>query len=164
MSVQSEIDRLNSAKADLKAAIESKGVEVPEDASIDMYAAAVMQIQQDPGYSTTPVDTGKKWIDGKPIYRKVLQFTSPAKSTGNTPVPIGDAVDSFVEVRIILSHEAGYFYQLHQNAFQDSDRIYATLCNNTGSGSQKNAILLNPNADRYANRSGVAVVEYTRAS
>ena len=26
-------------------------------------------------YSTSEVNTGKKWIDGKPIYRKVLQGT-----------------------------------------------------------------------------------------
>lgn len=27
-------------------------------------------------YSTSEVDTGKKWIDGKPIYRKVFSFTA----------------------------------------------------------------------------------------
>lgn len=29
-------------------------------------------------YSTDEVNTGKKWIDGKPIYRKVFEITNPA--------------------------------------------------------------------------------------
>lgn len=32
-------------------------------------------------YSTTEIDTGKKWIDGKSIYRKVLTITSVASNT-----------------------------------------------------------------------------------
>ena len=41
MSVQSEIGRLNGAKSSLKAAMESLGITVPEDAKIDEYAALV---------------------------------------------------------------------------------------------------------------------------
>ena len=44
MSVQSEISRLEGAKADLKTAIESKGVSVPETAALDAYGALVEQI------------------------------------------------------------------------------------------------------------------------
>ena len=32
-------------------------------------------------YSTTEIDTGKKWIDGKPIYRKVLSIGSVSAGT-----------------------------------------------------------------------------------
>ena len=39
----------------------------------------------DPGYSTSEIDTGKVWIDGKKIYRKVLTSTTPA--TGNETYP-----------------------------------------------------------------------------
>lgn len=31
-------------------------------------------------YSTTEVDTGKTWIDGKPIYRQVYKYTSTSSS------------------------------------------------------------------------------------
>lgn len=44
MSVQSEISRLESAKADLKAVLEEKGVTVPETAKLDDYGALVRQI------------------------------------------------------------------------------------------------------------------------
>ena len=44
MSIQSEIERLESAKSGLKSAIESKGIDVPESATIDSYANMVKAI------------------------------------------------------------------------------------------------------------------------
>lgn len=44
MSVASEINRLQTAKADLKAAIEGKGVTVPNSTKLDGYAALVDSI------------------------------------------------------------------------------------------------------------------------
>ncbi|MDY5007523.1 hypothetical protein [Candidatus Allofournierella merdipullorum] len=43
-SVQSEINRLNEAKADIKSAIESKGIEVPDGESISLFANRVNEI------------------------------------------------------------------------------------------------------------------------
>lgn len=45
MSVQSEINRIDSAKDDIREAIISKGVDVPESTKIDGMAAYVAQIQ-----------------------------------------------------------------------------------------------------------------------
>ena len=44
MSIASEISRLQSAKADIKTAIEAKGVTVPSNATIDTYDTYVSQI------------------------------------------------------------------------------------------------------------------------
>ena len=44
MTVQNEITRLAGAKADLKTAIEAKGVTVPEEAGLESYPALVEQI------------------------------------------------------------------------------------------------------------------------
>lgn len=33
-------------------------------------------------YSTSEVNTGKKWIDGKPIYRKVIHWDTPQYNMG----------------------------------------------------------------------------------
>lgn len=46
MSVQTEIDRLQAAKAELKSAIEEKGVTVPDAATLDGYGVLVGQIEQ----------------------------------------------------------------------------------------------------------------------
>lgn len=52
MSIQSQIDRLNSAKSSLKSAISSKGVSVPSDASIEDLPALVRSIPQEGGSSS----------------------------------------------------------------------------------------------------------------
>ena len=44
MSIASEISRLQQAKADIKTAIENKGVTVPSDATLDDYANLVDSI------------------------------------------------------------------------------------------------------------------------
>ena len=50
MSIATEIARLQTAKADIKTAIESKGVTVPSNASIDTYDTYVSQIKTGPEY------------------------------------------------------------------------------------------------------------------
>lgn len=50
MSIATEITRLQTAKADIKTAIESKGVTVPSNASIDTYDTYISQITQNPDY------------------------------------------------------------------------------------------------------------------
>lgn len=37
-------------------------------------------------YSTSEINTGKTWIDGKPIYRKVIEYTKPDHKT-STAIP-----------------------------------------------------------------------------
>lgn len=58
MSIQSEIDRLAAAKAGLAAAIGTKGVVVPDGATLSEYPALVEQIQGggDPWYEDPPED------------------------------------------------------------------------------------------------------------
>lgn len=57
MSIASEITRLQTAKADIKTAIEAKGVTVPSNAKIDTYDTYVSQI------STSTDDSFKKLLD-----------------------------------------------------------------------------------------------------
>ena len=71
MSIQSEIDRINQAKTDLAAAIESKGVTVPPNTTINVYPGLVQQIEQGaglpsggtPGQLLTKTATGEEWAD-----------------------------------------------------------------------------------------------------
>ena len=85
MSIQSEIDRINQAKTDLAAAIESKGVTVPPNTTINVYPGLVQQIEQGAGLPTggTPGqmlyqgESGPEWGD-KPVM--VVKLTQ--NSTG----------------------------------------------------------------------------------
>ncbi len=95
MSVADEILRLQQAKADLKTAIEAKGVTVPAATTIDGYAALVDQIQQ--GGGTLPYDSeieylqsgGGPYIDtgivasGEFDISLKIKFTSPLNTSNN---------------------------------------------------------------------------------
>lgn len=57
MSIASEITRLNTAKADIKTAIEAKGVEVPSSALIDTYDDYIAQIEGGGGCSVASANS-----------------------------------------------------------------------------------------------------------
>jgi endonuclease YncB( thermonuclease family) len=61
MSIASEISRIQQAKADIKTAIETKGVTVPSSATIDTYDDYVSQISGGGGGGDTT--TLEKLID-----------------------------------------------------------------------------------------------------
>ena len=49
-------------------------------------------------YSTTEVNTGKTWIDSKPIYRKVITGTSPSAVNTDTVIGnIGASIDTIIK-------------------------------------------------------------------
>lgn len=77
MSIQSEIKRLESAKNDIKTAIEGKGVPVPVGTRLDEYGALVGQISTGGGGEPEPPDDGKTR----------LYITIPANSMPDMPPP-----------------------------------------------------------------------------
>lgn len=83
MSVTSEITRLQNAKADLKTAIEGKGVTVPSSTKLDGYADLVDSIQQGGG-------------DG--VY-KYVSLSGKGTTEDNPFIIQLDDVPTFVEVR-----------------------------------------------------------------
>lgn len=68
MSIASEIARIQAAKADIGAAIEEKGVKVPEGARLDAFAQLVASIQAGGGMENVEVEwvefSVQKYIDG----------------------------------------------------------------------------------------------------
>lgn len=103
MSIQSEIDRINQAKTDLAAAIESKGVTVPHNTTINVYPGLVQQIEQGAGLPTggTPGqmlwqgESGPEWGD-KPVL-----YVNITGSEGNYT-----ADKTFAEIE--SAYQAGY--------------------------------------------------------
>lgn len=76
MSVQTQIDRLNTAKKDLKTAIEAKGVTVPAETTLDGYGALVAQIEAG----------GDAWTK---VYRDDLPKTPPTSGGAVLAPPAG---------------------------------------------------------------------------
>lgn len=61
-----------------------------------------------PDYSTTETNTGKKWIDGKPIYRRLftgLSFGNVATTWTNTGAAIQDG-DTLVNALVMRSYDS----------------------------------------------------------
>lgn len=90
MSIQSEMQRLNQAKANLKTAITGKGVAVSDSAKLDTYYALVNEIQQGGGssmeiYKCTSVDTvNKTWSGYKAILSDNIYSFADTVTTGLT--------------------------------------------------------------------------------
>lgn len=116
MSIQSQIDRLQAAKADLIAKIEAKGVSVPGDASLDDLAALVQAIdtQEDLSAEMTQQDSliedimvalqGKAAGSGDaPVIRSLSvtengTYTAPDGVDGYSPVVVEVPVpDGYVD-------------------------------------------------------------------
>ena len=84
MSIQSEIDRINQAKTYLAAAIESKGVTVPPNTTINVYPGLVQQIEQGaglpsggtPGQMLYQGESGPEWGDRPVMYVHVTSDSS----------------------------------------------------------------------------------------
>ncbi len=97
MSVATEITRIQSAKSNIKTAIENKGVTVPNDALIDAYATYISQISGGSSgltYETgtytpseniaTPTITFTNAHTEAPIYVGIFDTTDTTDQTTNT--------------------------------------------------------------------------------
>lgn len=100
-------------------------------------------------YSTTEVDTGKKWIDGKPIYRIVISGTTPSDG-----VNVVADLSSYNISEIVLL----------QQAYEDNSFLQG---NYYASGSNRLRCLvrksdLNVLIDAYTDVYYKVIIEYTK--
>lgn len=107
-------------------------------------------------YSTTEVDTGREWIDGKAIYRKLVDFGALPNNTEHT-VSLGVSnVGQIVSMSGVAVHQnktALCLPYAHPNNVNLSVAMYV---------SSAGAVGLQSGADRSAYRAYIAV-EYTKS-
>ena len=108
-----------------------------------------------PSYFTTETDTGMKWIDGKTIYRKVINIGNLASSSTTTNYDIGFAISgvTFTNIIVIAQSSGASFTIPWTNASNSSQNIEYYM---TG-----NDIAIITHSDRSAYKA-FAILEYTK--
>lgn len=116
-----------------------------------------------PSYSTTETKTGEFWIDGKPVYQKVIQGT-----TGNaneyTNIPIGSTIDTVISANAFIRNvgDQTIFSMVpgFNGALSSSNHNYFSIFNNQNR--TPNVIQLVVGSAGFANSPFTCVIKYTK--
>ena len=136
MSVQTEIDRLSSAKTSLKTAIEAKGVDVADNAHIDNYADYVNQIPI--GISEIDVNTDTsitgllKGADGKVAQAVAGEDYEAAGTAASAVSTHNTADDAHSSLFAAKAEVATYTATLTTTYAEDSNGYQAQTVNIAG--------------------------------
>ena len=114
-------------------------------------------------YSTTEQWTGDYWIDGKPIYRKVIATTFPNSSK---LLPIGESVDTIVSLRGIKVAQNGEHYMFMGNGFPVAGQMWLiVVAYNNNAATRANSIEILPKngPGAWVGQTVYLIVEFTLA-
>lgn len=116
-----------------------------------------------PAYSTDPVDTGKKWIDGKTIWSKVINFTTPGSVTSYKNVPIGDTVETIVSLQTFCEFAPGKFSTNFSFSTASGTVLFGvSSAYSNDSADNKNTITVVVTYSEFTNKPGYSIIEYTK--
>lgn len=83
-------------------------------------------------YSTEETETGMYWIDGKPIYRKVIETTSPTAVNIDTIIYSMGGIDSFIDMfGYVINPSYGTYNQFMPLNWTRGMDTYITISNDT---------------------------------
>lgn len=107
-------------------------------------------------YSTNEVKINKVWIDGKPIYKKVIQITTPNDSQ-ETPVATISNVDTFINLTANVTNTVGaqVYYPYYFNS---------TVYGQAYFDINTNEIFISNSHSAYQNKTCVIIAEYTKTT
>ena len=115
-------------------------------------------------YSTNETDTGNTWIDGKPIYRKVIQTTNAQCQTDGNLVDKNVSISSLnidTMVDLKFSAQIGNNYKGFSFMFGGNDTSKGTRCYYDINGDN---IVIRNSTTSYNSASITLILEYTKAS
>lgn len=109
-------------------------------------------------YSTSEIDTGMTWIDGKKIYRKAIEIDPLVYSTVNTNTQLFTVsdIDSIITVKGTLWNSARTdVYNLEYTSGQNITKVYFNTSDN---------YFYFKSTDTWSNARLVAILEYTKTT
>lgn len=110
-------------------------------------------------YSTTEVKTNKTWIDGKPIYRKVVQFNGlSGTSVNNIPLGLTNASEILPTSTAMLYESSGRAYSYQYN------NIYNVQVDVGAFFDLENNRLTVKQFGEFGFTKGYVIVEYTKTT
>lgn len=109
-------------------------------------------------YSTDEVDTGQTWIDGKPIYRKVVTKTTNSQET---TINISEIPFDYLKMdgRLILNPGTSNEYKVEPFYKNNSDYARAPFIN-----IRTKDIALNSSNPSNVTRTWIVILEYTKTT
>ena len=112
-------------------------------------------------YSSTETVIGK-WIDNKPIYRKILTGTI---SSNALVVGIGCDVDNVINLRCYLKKTNNLIFSIPYRNEVSANEYYQAyvFVNDTVNNNEVAVLCSSSNADYFNGSSIIAIVEYTKA-
>lgn len=81
-------------------------------------------------YSTSEIKTYKKWIDGKPIYRKVIEYTGEIEASTWTSISISSLGIYYVDNLVIKGGYLKYPENITESIYSYSNRVQFLNYNN----------------------------------
>lgn len=122
---------------------------------VDTNTSEIQSIKDAEVYSTSEVKTNKVWIDGKPVYRKVVQNIVPT-GLGINIYTMND-IENVVDYYGIYHQNNGFEKRIN---FYFSDTDYMTLNFN-----RKNHTFILDNTSNYNNNGTVSlIIEYIKTT
>lgn len=111
-------------------------------------------------YSTTEIDTGKKWINGEPIYRKVITNISIPQAT--TKIIDSTLTNSYIDTLVFLQGSYTVTSNSYKRIIPWVDRSDVTA--QIGVTVTVNGLQLNCGNNAGVGTAGIVIVEYTKAT
>lgn len=107
------------------------------------------------GYSTTEVDTGEKWIDGKKIYKKVItNLTTPSSEYGNLITLSDHSIDTIISMTGLLTYNStSSIYIPSYSGASDWGSLYTY-----------NGYLVSRNGAYYRSKPLTIILKYTKTT
>ena len=112
-----------------------------------------------PSYFTTETDTGMKWIDGKTIYRKVVDFGALPNATTKSVNINATNVNEIVKVSFLTNNTSGGQTYYLPIPFYDT----GTPSNSISAVATKTTVQITTGSNR-SSWTAYVIVEYTKTS